>query len=268
LTAGVDGAVLEYLGGGMLRLRSANGSFEVTEFTAPSGSLTINAGDEADTITADELGGSFSGNLIVNGDAGVDAYVLNGGTIHGLNAAAGTAVLNGETLSGNGTVNGAMTISAGADGESSIAPGSGSGSTGTGTLQTGDLMLEASLGGQKASFHVDIAVEGAIVAGQDYDQLAVTGSVDIATDASRLNVTVDATNGLPTIGDQFVIIDNDLSDPVTGKFANFDGVSHVVLDEGDLFIVGGVTFQISYEGAMEMTSSYRLFRLRCQTLAI
>src|SRR5207253_257384 len=42
-------------GNGMLQLRSATGTFNTTAFANPSGSLTINRGNVADTITVNAL---------------------------------------------------------------------------------------------------------------------------------------------------------------------------------------------------------------------
>src|SRR5690606_31960498 len=72
--------------------------------------------------------------------------------------------------------------------------------------------------------------------GTDYDQLAVGGSVILG------GATLDVTLGfVPTLGEEFVIIDNDDSiDLVSGTFAG--------LSEGGTFTVGGVGFEITAGG--------------------
>ncbi|EMI29081.1 aggregation factor core protein MAFp3, isoform C, partial [Rhodopirellula europaea SH398] len=83
---------------------------EITTFTPPSAlspatpSITINAGTGDDNIIINNVSANYVGNLIVNGDADVDTYTVAGGRITGLNGASGTANLNGELLTGFGTV--------------------------------------------------------------------------------------------------------------------------------------------------------------------
>src|SRR2546421_5706306 len=58
LPATVDTVYLEddgTAGNGISRLRSSNGTFASTTFTNPTGSLTINRGNPADTITVNAL---------------------------------------------------------------------------------------------------------------------------------------------------------------------------------------------------------------------
>ena len=80
-----------------------------------------------------------------------------------------------------------------------------------------------------------IELNGAVTPGTDYDQVNVTGTVTLS--GATLNVVVGF---VPTAGQVFTIIDNDLVDPVTGMFAG--------LAEGSTFTVGGRQFRISYVG--------------------
>ncbi len=77
LSSAADRAVLEDLGGGLLRLRSTDAAptFEATTFSAPTSSLTIHGGDGDDVLTVGALGGSFA--LNVDGDAGTNTLVLD-----------------------------------------------------------------------------------------------------------------------------------------------------------------------------------------------
>ena len=88
-----------------------------------------------------------------------------------------------------------------------------------------------------AAFAVEL--NGASV-GTQYDQLDVAGAVNLghATLALTLGYT-------PTVGDQFMILNNDGSDPVTGVFRDPLGQP---LAEGDAFTVGGQRFTITYQG--------------------
>jgi len=69
-----------------------------------------------------------------------------------------------------------------------------------------------------------------------FDQLIVNGTVSLA---GALSTTLFG-GFIPSIGNSFKIIDNDLNDPVLGTFAN--------LDQNATFSLGGYTFQISYTG--------------------
>ncbi len=82
----------------------------------------------------------------------------------------------------------------------------------------------------------DLGIEiGGTTAGTEYDQVQVTGSVDI-TDAD-LVLTLD--NDIPLSG-PYTILDNDGTDAVTGTFAG--------LAEGATITVDGFDFTLSYVG--------------------
>ena len=71
-------------------------------------------------------------------------------------------------------------------------------------------------------------------AGTGYDQLNVTGTVNLG--GATLQVNPLATS----VGDTFTIIQNDGTDPVEGTFAG--------LAEGAWFTVGTAMFTITYKG--------------------
>ncbi|MFO0868155.1 MAG: PKD domain-containing protein [Pirellulales bacterium] len=71
--------------------------------------------------------------------------------------------------------------------------------------------------------------------GSEYDQLRVTGGVSLAGDT--LTVTLGY---VPALGEQFVVIDNDGVDPVTGNFRD--------LPEGSLLVLGTTALRITYAG--------------------
>lgn len=74
--------------------------------------------------------------------------------------------------------------------------------------------------------------------GSGYDQLNVTGTVDLGT-LAQLSVTIGA-GFIPNPGDTFILVKNDGTDAVTGIFQD--------LPEGATFSIGSVTLQISYAG--------------------
>jgi hypothetical protein len=141
--------------------------------------------------------------------------LVNNTTGSGTGTGAVTVSNSGTTLGGTGTISGAVTVNAGAN----IAPGNG-GNT-TAILSTGALTLAAT-----SNFQVDI--NGRFVAGSDYDQLNVTGTV--ALGGSNLVVTV---GGTLFVGDTFTIISS--TGAVSGMFAQGSSVSS-----------GGNTFTITY----------------------
>ncbi|MGE3517663.1 MAG: choice-of-anchor D domain-containing protein [Vicinamibacterales bacterium] len=129
--------------------------------------------------------------------------------------------LNGGSLRGAGSV-GAVTSTASSG---TVAPGS---SANTATLGSG--AIDWSTGAPTFSVRLDGAN-----AGTEYDQLAVTGTVNLT--GAALSV---ALGYAPTTGSSYRILDNDAADAITGTFAG--------LAEGATFTSGGYTFQISYVG--------------------
>lgn len=125
----------------------------------------------------------------------------------------------GAILKGTGTV-GAVSASNGAKVSPGLSPGCLS--SGGVTFASG-VIYEAELGGTTAC--------------SGYDQLKVTGTVDLGS--STLSTSL-YNNFKPAKGNTFTIIDNDGSDAITGTFAN--------LAEGATFSISGYVFKISYVG--------------------
>lgn len=124
--------------------------------------------------------------------------------------------LTGGTLGGTGTV-GPITATGG-----TVAPG-----LSPGILSSGDISFNGA-----TTFQVEI---DGTTAGSDYDVLDVTGTVALG------GATLDVVPGFaPAIGAEFVIIENDGADAVTGTFGG--------LAEGDEFDASGITYRISYSG--------------------
>ena len=149
-----------------------------------------------------------------------DQTFINAGTvkINGNQSQSPVTVANGATLGGSGTVG---TIAA----NGIISPGNS-----PGILNSSNVTFTAT-----GNFTVELTGPNPGVGG--YDQLNVTGTVSLAT--ATLTVIPAFTTPV-SIGQQFIIINNDLSDAITGTFNG--------LANGSLFSAGGYTFRINYAG--------------------
>ena len=123
----------------------------------------------------------------------------------------------GGVLKGTGTV-ASVFVATGA----TIAPGMS-----PGCLSTGDMTI-------MGTYQVDI---GGTTACSGYDQLKVTGAVDI----TGATLTPSLYGGFtPAVGQSYTIIDNDASDAVTGTFTG--------IAEGGTITADGVTYTVTYKG--------------------
>lgn len=183
--------------------------------------------DRSNTYVFD---GSISGPGIVE-QVGTGETVLTGvSTYTGATTVnAGTLAVNGSivspvtvnsggTLAGTGTISNTVTVNSGG----TLSPGSSPGiiNMGSLTLTSGSTLI--------------IELNGTTV-GSQYDQVNVTGAVNLG--GATLNVTPAF---VPPPGSVFIIVNNDLADPVIGTFAG--------LPEGATFTAGGQRFSISYVG--------------------
>jgi hypothetical protein len=130
----------------------------------------------------------------------------------------GIASVFGGTLKGTGTV-GSLDMDAG-----KVAPGLSPGCLNSGSVTYTGGTHEAELGGTTAC--------------TGYDQLVVTGTVDLGS-ATALS-TILFGGFTPAVGNTFTIISNDGADAVTGTFQN--------LAQSATFTVAGYVFAISYTG--------------------
>ncbi len=165
-----------------------------------SGTFTMN-GNNTFTAGATHV---FNGKLVINGSQPQSPVIVDAGA----------------TLGGSGTV-GTIT----ANGNGIISPGNSPG------ILTSSNVTFSSTG----NFTVELTGPNPGVGG--YDQLNVRGTVSLAT--ATLTV-IPAFTTSASIGQQFIIINNDLSDAITGTF---NGMAN-----GSLFSAGGYKFRINYAG--------------------
>jgi autotransporter-associated beta strand protein len=211
---------------GLARLNAAvaGGTLEVGQINLLSnlpltgpGSITVNPNlNFSGNVTKQGTGTTtFTGTNTHTGTTTIQegALVVNGSD------AASPFVVTGGALRGSGTV-GTLMATGG-----QISPGPSAG---------GPAALRASSTSLGASSALVVQLNGA-AAGSGYDQLKVTGTVTLS--GGGLSV---ALGFVPTAGAEFVVIDNDGTDPVVGTFGN--------LPEGATYIGPGLNYTLSYQG--------------------
>jgi autotransporter-associated beta strand protein len=170
----------------------------------------------ASTIAIDAGQLTISG--IISGKGSLTQAGAGSLLVSALNTYTGGTTVDPGTLGGGGKI-GTLLVNSGA----TLAPGS----TTTGILKTGNVAFCAG-----SAFAVTL---NGTTAGTGYDQLSVTGTVNLA--GATLNVNLAFT---PAVGSAFTLIQNDGTDAVVGTFAG--------LAQGATFLFDGMTFQISYTG--------------------
>jgi hypothetical protein len=178
--------------------------------------LTLNGGSFTFTSTATGAGGVTvsAGTLFVNNTAGSGT-----GT--------GTVTVNSTgTLGGSGTITGAVTVSGST---AAINAGATAGAVGTLNINNGSL---TALTLTSSKFIVDMTSLTA-------DQLNITGLVNLGTTSLlQLNIPNGTTFAANTA---FVLINNDLSDAISGTFSNAPAGTD---------IIGGYAWIVSYTGGI------------------
>ncbi|MBP7933465.1 MAG: cadherin-like beta sandwich domain-containing protein [Phycisphaerae bacterium] len=223
--------------------------------TVASGAGTLTLGGNVTVAGTTNATATVSGNLnlggatrtftIANGGADVDcqigAVTSNGGVtkagpgtlqLTGANTYAGATTVNAGVLQVTGSIaNSATTLTAGTFG--------GTGAAGTITATGGSLAPGVSPGALacgtltlSAANTLNLEINGT-AAGAQYDQLNVTGSVDL----SGATLGIDLGVFTPSAGDTFTIISNDGNDAVVGRFAQAQSIT-----------MNGVLFLIDYTG--------------------
>ncbi|MFO0796528.1 MAG: tandem-95 repeat protein [Gemmataceae bacterium] len=233
-TATLNGGALSLTGAGGVVVAgalggAATGAISITGALSGTGDITLGTGNLSLAQATDSTyGGSIAGpravtklgagTLTLTGNstyAGATTVSAGGLRLAGgaLGGTSGLAVADVASVGGTGAVAGAAVVSG------ALAP--------DGTLALGGLSFGA---GPRA---VTLDLTGPT----GYDQLAVTGAVDLT--GSALTLTV-AGGFLPVLGTAFTVVANDGTDPVTGTFAG--------LAQGATIDVGTRTYAVSYAG--------------------
>lgn len=217
--------------------------------------LPIDVGTNAVTLVAGGTNNSYlrltgalsgSGPITISGAAPCGRLALSGthpysGTLtiantncpdvslNGASLPSATLVHAGRLLGGHGTIgplmwNDALHLLVGGNNVNSP------GDTTTGQLSTGNLSMNG--------FGIAYMDIKGTTPGAGHDQINVTGTVTLST-SKTLDLKID-NSFLPTVGQQFVLINNDGSDPVTGSFNG--------RPEGSVTTLNGADFHLSYAG--------------------
>jgi autotransporter-associated beta strand protein len=207
-----------------------------TVVTAPSAQNVISGDPPTLTVGFNDLSTTFDG--VIGGPGTVVKVGTGTWTLTGVNTYTGGTIINAGTL---------LVNSPGSIGAVTVNPGGtlgGTGTTGPVTLSPG---VNVSPGGSMPGIlHVPsiaFPVGSSFVvrlngptAGTGYDQLQVTGTVDLG--GATLNASLSPTF-LPALGSAFTIISS--TDTLSGTFAGHP--------DGDTFLLGGTVFQIHYVNA-------------------
>ena len=181
-----------------------------------------------------------------NGSSTFDGTISGSGSLY--KTGSGTLALTGpNTLAGSTHVSVGTLLVNGSQPQSPVIVDSGAmlgGSGIVGSINSQGIVAPGNSPGTLTSSNVTITASGVYAVqlagptpGVDYDQLNVRGT-NILT-SPTLSVSAAFTKPVG-IGQQFVIINNDSADAVSGTFAG--------LAEGSTFLSGGFTFRISYVG--------------------
>lgn len=146
-------------------------------------------------------------------------------------------------LYGTGTVGNLIVMR-----NATLMPGtSGALSNGTTLFKTKNLILSPTTSTTTSFLRMDLAGSAP---GSGYDQIKVTGTVNIGANATLHVLLTDTFTAL--VGQQFILIDNDGTDPVNGTFGNYlAGTQPVAVNgapEGTIITIGAYQFRLSYAG--------------------
>ncbi|MFH1303398.1 MAG: autotransporter-associated beta strand repeat-containing protein, partial [Planctomycetota bacterium] len=203
---GFEVSLTSLTGSGQVLLGGAAGTLDVNQAAATSSTY---AGDISGDGSLTKSGaGEFilSGNSSFTGSTTVQDGSLK---VEGDLKTTEVIVTAGAVLAGSGSIDAKVTVKSGGV----LAPGSS-----PGFISTGDLTLAA-------GSTLDLEIDGT-TAGFEYDQIQVTGEVDLT--GATLNLISAFT---AAAGNEFILINNDDVDAVTGEF--------VGREEGKLFSFNG-----------------------------
>jgi autotransporter-associated beta strand protein len=219
---------------------NSSGLYDMNGYGDAIGSLAgngnVNLGAATMNVGFDNTSTVFSG--VISGTGGIDKY---SGTL-------GTLTLSGNNLyTGPTLVNGGTLLVNGSQPQSQVTVGSSGTLGGTGTvghITASGIVAPGTSCGMLTSSNVAFGASGSLsielCSNASHDQLNARGTVNL-TGAALAPLTV--TGGfLPKEGDQFIIVNNDASDAVTGTF---DSLSEGAVTND---ITGNFRFRISYAG--------------------
>ena len=198
---------------------SASGDVDIDVIT----DITIGDIDAATNVDLSSLSGEVVqlGGAVMTLGGSLNVSSPIGLTVNGT-IPTGYTIPTGNTLNGTGTIVGGVTAQSG----SIIAPGNSPGILNTGNFDlVSGSTLEIEIGGTTAGNTAN-----------DHDQVNVTGTVTLAGTLD----TVIFNAFVPTISDQFTIINNDLADAVTGTFAGLAEGATVTDDVGNGYTISYV----------------------------
>jgi|GEM_PF-1494916 len=192
-----------------------NGSWTVTgNITGLANVLLQNNFDDGELTLSGT--NTYTGTTTIGGNIVGGTMFLNGSHTGG-----GNYIVNNSTLAGTGSTESNVTI----QNNGTLSPGG----TGIGTLSVGTLDLNGTLA-------IDVNnTTGA--GGTDWDQIAVTGTIDLSTGSLVVNQSTTV-EGSPSA---IVVVSNDDADDVTGTFAFGDPFT-------TNFLGSGLSGLVDYEG--------------------
>lgn len=240
---------------------------EVTSQLPNTVAVTLNSSGQL-ILNVDEAFGSLagSGNVVVNTSASLGAdpgFDNSSTTFSGVISGTGGLNKNGTgtmTLTGNNTYTGDTSVNAGklvvngSQPQSPVTVGAtgilgGSGIVGVIVNTVGGVVAPGASPGILTCSNVnfsgvssDFTVElSGPIAGSGYDQLNVRGTNNLGGATLNVNATFGLSNA-PAIGQQFIILNNDGVDAITGTFSGRPNNS--------TFTVDNLTFVINYNGGI------------------
>ncbi|WP_339728232.1 LamG-like jellyroll fold domain-containing protein [uncultured Gimesia sp.] len=212
---GYEVSLTSLTGAGKVLLGGATGTLDVNQAAATSSTFAGSISGDGSLTKSGTGEFTLTGNNSIAGSTTVQDGLLE---VEGTLKTIEVIVSSGATLGGSGSIEAPVTINA----SGVLTPGSS-----PGILSTGDLTFTAS-----STLNVEI---NGTTAGTDYDQIQVTGIVDLSGTTLNLISTFTA-----AAGNEFLLIANDEVDDIIGIF---DGLA-----EGTLLTFNGNQVYITYQG--------------------
>ena len=239
----IDAVIANNVAGKVGLVKSGPYVLTLKQANTYTGNTTINdgtlylatAGAIASSPTIELLYGNFTNQYAGQPPSGARLNVSDQSSTWTLGSA--------QTLKGNGAVIGNVIVSG------TVAPGADTGMlTVTGNVTfANNSTLQVNV---QNGFNAGDKWGAADTWNAGYGRLKVCNTVDLGANA-KLDVQLLSGASL-AIGDKLFLIDNDGTDPVSGKFKT---VSGTVLNGGDVFTTGGKSYQISYTGDLASNST-------------